>query len=108
MFAANFKRGQEREAQLCVYVGERMVVDLWGSAAGDKAGLSPLFFIFYFLFFVVEGVMFFARLTPHCERTIVRRSYLLPYHCCSAKDSSHENLFRDLPCGRQEHGRYNF
>jgi hypothetical protein len=47
MFAANFKRGQEREAQLCVYVGERMVVDLWGSATGDKAGHSPLFFCFF-------------------------------------------------------------
>jgi hypothetical protein len=46
MFAANFKRGQERESQLCVYVGERMVVDLWGSAAGDKAGHSPIFFCF--------------------------------------------------------------
>jgi hypothetical protein len=59
MFAANFKRGQEREAQLCVYVGERMVVDLWGSATGDKAGYSPLFYIFYF--FVVEGFMCFTR-----------------------------------------------
>jgi hypothetical protein len=49
MFAANFKRGQEREAQLCVYVGEKMVVDLWGSATGDKACHSPLFWIFYFL-----------------------------------------------------------
>ncbi len=51
MFAANFKRGQEREAQLCVYVGERMVVDLWGSAAGDKAGHSPLLLLFFFFFF---------------------------------------------------------
>ena len=37
MFTANFKGGREREAQLCVYVGERRVVDLWGSATGDKA-----------------------------------------------------------------------
>jgi hypothetical protein len=38
MFTANFRRGLEREAQLCVYVGERRVVDLWGSATGDKEG----------------------------------------------------------------------
>jgi hypothetical protein len=38
MFTANFKAGREREAQLCVYVGETRVIDLWGSATGDKAG----------------------------------------------------------------------
>jgi hypothetical protein len=63
MFAANFKRGQEREAQLCVYVGERMVVDLWGSAAGDQAGHLPLFFCFNF--FVVDGVMFFEGVSSY-------------------------------------------
>jgi hypothetical protein len=56
MFAANFKRGQEREAQLCVYVGERMVVDLWGSAAGDKAGHAPLSIFYYF--FCERGLCF--------------------------------------------------
>jgi hypothetical protein len=62
MFAANFKRGQEREAQLCVYVGERMVVDLWGSAAGDKAGHLPFFCCF---FVVVDGVMFLVGVSSH-------------------------------------------
>ena len=35
MFAANLRAGREEEAQLCVYVGEECVVDLWGSASGD-------------------------------------------------------------------------
>merc|ERR1712002_1067911 len=30
MFEENFKAGREDNAQLCVYVGEEMVVDLWG------------------------------------------------------------------------------
>jgi len=31
MFTDNFKQGKETNAQLCVYVGEEKVVDLWGS-----------------------------------------------------------------------------
>ena len=31
MFARNFARGAEESAQLCVYVGEARVVDLWCS-----------------------------------------------------------------------------
>lgn len=32
LFELNFESGQERHAQLCVYVGAECVVDLWGSA----------------------------------------------------------------------------
>ena len=32
MFEDYFRRGEERHAQLCVYVGMECVVDLWGSA----------------------------------------------------------------------------
>jgi len=35
MFRKNFENGLERDAQLCVYVEGRKVVDLWGSAEGD-------------------------------------------------------------------------
>ena len=31
LFESNFKRGAEESAQLCVYVGEEKVVDLWCS-----------------------------------------------------------------------------
>eukprot|EP00090_Calanus_glacialis_P024125 TRINITY_DN37455_c0_g1_i1.p1 TRINITY_DN37455_c0_g1~~TRINITY_DN37455_c0_g1_i1.p1 ORF type:complete len:428 (-),score=98.05 TRINITY_DN37455_c0_g1_i1:82-1365(-) len=31
MFTENFHKGREESAQLCVYVGEEKVVDLWGS-----------------------------------------------------------------------------
>jgi len=37
MFVKNFKTGKEREAQLCVYVDGRRVIDLWGSAEGDES-----------------------------------------------------------------------
>ena len=30
MFEENFRAGREDNAQLCVYVGEKLVVDLWG------------------------------------------------------------------------------
>ena len=33
MFARNFARGAEESAQLCVYVGEARVVDLWCSTS---------------------------------------------------------------------------
>ena len=31
MFEQNFQRGADESSQLCVYVGEEKVVDLWGS-----------------------------------------------------------------------------
>ena len=36
MFENNFSRGAEESAQLCVYVGEEMVVDLWCSTSTDN------------------------------------------------------------------------
>ena len=36
MFEDNFKMAKEKNAQLCVYVKEKKVVDLWGTAAGDE------------------------------------------------------------------------
>ena len=36
MFEANFSRGAEESGQLCVYVGEEMVVDLWCSKKADN------------------------------------------------------------------------
>ena len=35
MFEHNLKSGQELQAQLCVYVGGKVVVDLWGSIKSD-------------------------------------------------------------------------
>ena len=32
LFERHFRSGQERHAQLCVYVGLECVIDLWGSA----------------------------------------------------------------------------
>jgi len=37
MFRKNVATGRERDAQLCVYVDGEKVVDLWGSACGDKS-----------------------------------------------------------------------
>jgi len=37
MFVKNFKTGKERDAQLCVYVEGKKVIDLWGSAEGDES-----------------------------------------------------------------------
>ena len=36
MFEANFSRGAEESGQLCVYVGEELVVDLWCSTSTDN------------------------------------------------------------------------
>jgi len=36
MFKKNFLNGKEEDAQLCVYVDGKRVVDLWGSARGDE------------------------------------------------------------------------
>ena len=33
MFEENFRRGSDESSQLCVYVGEEMVVDLWSSSS---------------------------------------------------------------------------
>lgn len=30
LFTKNFKKGIDENAQLCVYIGKRVVVDLWG------------------------------------------------------------------------------
>jgi len=35
MFEHNLRSGQELQAQLCVYVGGKLVVDLWGSISAD-------------------------------------------------------------------------
>ena len=35
MFYQNFVIGNEDNAQLCIYVGNKCVVDLYGSATGD-------------------------------------------------------------------------
>jgi len=35
IFQENFDTGREENAQLCVYVGEEVVVDLWGSSSPD-------------------------------------------------------------------------
>ena len=46
LFEENFKTGREDNAQLCVYVGEELVVDLWGySSDGNYNGdtLSTVF-----------------------------------------------------------------
>ena len=43
MFQENIIRGKERNAQLCVYVDGECVVDLWGSADGDKRYLKLLY-----------------------------------------------------------------
>ena len=37
MFKKNVETGREREAQLCIYVGGEVVVDLWGSAESDTS-----------------------------------------------------------------------
>ncbi|MEL0049102.1 MAG: serine hydrolase domain-containing protein, partial [Gammaproteobacteria bacterium] len=33
----NLSASRDRNAQLCVYVGDKCVVDLWASAIGDKS-----------------------------------------------------------------------
>ncbi len=35
LFRDHFKRGLEEDAQVCAYVGEEKVVDLWCSSSGD-------------------------------------------------------------------------
>ena len=37
-FTENFQQGRESSSQLCVYVGEEKVVDLWGSVTDKVTG----------------------------------------------------------------------
>ena len=46
MFAENFSKGREENAQLCVYVGEEKVVDLWGSTTDKSYTADTLTTIF--------------------------------------------------------------
>lgn len=46
MFEDNFKKGREENAQLCVYVGEEKVVDLWGSVENNSYTADTLSNIF--------------------------------------------------------------
>merc|ERR1711892_159855 len=46
MFEENFRAGREENAQLCVYVGEEMVVDLWGFSSDPNYNGDTLTNIF--------------------------------------------------------------
>ena len=46
LFENNFTRGSEESAQLCVYVGDRRVVDLWGSVTGPAYSADTLTNVF--------------------------------------------------------------
>ena len=35
-FYENFVQGKEENAQVCIYLGNQCVVDLWGSSKNDK------------------------------------------------------------------------
>ena len=37
IFEENFKNGEEENSQLCVFVGGTKVIDLYGTAVGDKS-----------------------------------------------------------------------
>ena len=37
IFEDNFKNGEEENSQLCVYVGGKKVIDLYGTAVGDTS-----------------------------------------------------------------------
>ena len=42
LFTANFLSGEEENAQLCVYVGNELVIDLWGCRdEGNPSGYGP-------------------------------------------------------------------
>ena len=36
IFCENFETGEEENAQLCIYVGQECVIDLYGSKNGDQ------------------------------------------------------------------------
>ena len=40
LFEENFRKGHEVNAQLCIYVNGKVVVDLYGTAVGDT-GYGP-------------------------------------------------------------------
>ena len=46
LFENNFTRGSEESAQLCVYVGDRRVVDLWGSVTDPAYSADTLTNVF--------------------------------------------------------------
>ena len=46
LFENNFSRGAEESAQLCVYVGDRRVVDLWGSVTDPAYSADTLTNVF--------------------------------------------------------------
>ena len=42
LFTSNFVNGDEKNAQLCVYVGDELVIDLWGTKdESNAAGYGP-------------------------------------------------------------------
>ena len=51
LFKSNFDNDDEENAQLCVYVGDELVIDLWGSkdeSNPDRYGPDSLQVISYF------------------------------------------------------------
>ena len=58
LFVKNFRTGQENNAQLCIYVNNECVVDLYGTAIGDTSYTRDTiqvsnFPIIYFLILVL-------------------------------------------------------
>ena len=37
LFTSNFESGEDENAQLCVYIGDEMVIDLWGCREDSNA-----------------------------------------------------------------------
>ena len=56
LFVSNFHSGKENNAQLCIYVNDECVVDLYGTAIGDTTytqdSLQVLYIYFCCLFYV--------------------------------------------------------
>ena len=48
MFESFFKTGREKNAQLCVYVKNEVVVDLYGTAIGDSSYGANSLHVWYF------------------------------------------------------------
>ena len=44
-FYENFVQGKEENAQVCIYLGNQCVVDLWGSSKSDKQYGPDLFHV---------------------------------------------------------------
>lgn len=49
-FCENFVNGKEENAQLCIYLGDRCVVDLWGSTTKDKTYGPDSFHVRIYIF----------------------------------------------------------